>query len=344
MPQMSASWMQEEALSAPQRIQTQWQCNREFVTALAAELRQFDPVGGLTVARGSSDHAASYFAYLCMKHLGLPVASVPPSLTTLASAPWRVSRHLALAISQSGASPDLVATQQALAGGGARTLALVNANESPLAAASDSALSLQAGEERSVAATKSFLATLSASAHLIAAWAENDDLLEAIQRLPTRLEQAASMEWQAAVTALVETDRLLVVGRGAGLAVAQEAALKFKETCSLQAEAFSAAEVRHGPMALIEPGYPVLVFAPPGPEQRGLLELAAWLESVGARVLVAADAGVPRRHLPLIDAGHDDLQALSVIQSFYLMAAQLAQARGQNPDHPRHLQKVTRTL
>ncbi|XKE47523.1 SIS domain-containing protein [Halomonas organivorans] len=135
-----------------------------------------------------------------------------------------------------------------------------------------------------------------------------------------------------------------MVGRGAGLAVAQEAALKFKETCAIQAEPFSGAEVRHGPMALVGPGYPVLVFAPPGAEQAGLLELADWLENAGARVLLAADEGVPRRHLTLTNAGHPDLQPLSVIQSFYPMAAGLAAARGSDPDRPRHLRKVTCTL
>ena len=119
----------------------------------------------------------------------------------------------------------------------------------------------------------------------------------------------------------------MVIGRGAGLAVAQEAALKFKETCAIQAESFSGAEVRHGPMALIGPDYPVLVFAPPGPEQAGLLELTEWLKSVGARVVLAADKSVVQRNLTLVDAGHEALQPLSVIQSFYQMVAGLAEAR-----------------
>ncbi|WP_353979275.1 SIS domain-containing protein [Salinicola endophyticus] len=338
------SLMLEEALSAPQRLREQWQANAATVATLGRELRATDLHGAVTVARGSSDHAAAYFAYLGMKRLGLPITSIPPSLTTLAGTPWRVSGQLALAISQSGASPDLIATQRALAAGGARTLALVNALDSELAAASQHNLGLHAGGEQSVAATKSYLATLAAAAHLIAAWQGDPELLSALERLPERLESAAACDWQAAVEALVDVDRLLVIGRGVGLAVAQEAALKFKETCGIQAEAFSAAEVKHGPMALIEPGYPVLVLAPPGPDQAGLLDLAAWLRGVGARVLLAADASVAGRELDVIDAGHDDLQPLAVIQSFYVMAARLAVARGGDPDRPRHLQKVTRTL
>ncbi|GHB27829.1 SIS domain-containing protein [Salinicola rhizosphaerae] len=338
------SLMLEEARSAAESLRAQWQANAGAVAVLGRGLREADLHGAVTVARGSSDHAAAYFAYLGMKRLGLPIASLPPSLTTLANAPWRVRGQLAVAISQSGASPDLVATQRALAEGGARTLALVNTADSPLAAVSGDELSLHAGVERSVAATKSYLATLAACAHLIGAWHDDAALLSALERLPERLALAAECGWQPAIEALAGVDRLMVIGRGVGLSIAQEAALKFKETCAIQAEPFSAAEVKHGPMALIGPGYPVLVFAPPGPDQAGLLELAEWLESVGATVLLAADDSVAKRRLPLIDAGHDDLQPLSVIQSFYMMAARLAIARGEDPDRPRHLQKVTRTV
>ncbi|GGX91624.1 aminotransferase [Litchfieldella qijiaojingensis] len=338
------SLMLDEARNAPERIRGQLERNRPMLAELGEHLRLTNPRGAVTVARGSSDHAASYFAYLCMKSRGIPVASLPPSLTTLARAPWQLQGQLAVAISQSGQSPDLVATQQALAAGGARTLALVNTPESPLAAVSDIEVPLFAGEEKSVAATKSYLATLSASTQLLALWNQDLRLQEALAGLPERLSDATRQDWSTAIEALAEVDRLMVVGRGAGLAIAQEAALKFKETCGIQAEPFSGAEVRHGPMALIGPNYPVLVFAPTGPEQAGLLELAAWLKEVGARVLLAADASVAERHLTLTDTGHEDLQPLSTIQSFYVMVSGLAEARGSDPDRPRHLRKVTRTL
>ncbi|MCM2132194.1 SIS domain-containing protein [Larsenimonas rhizosphaerae] len=337
------SLMLNEALSAPSVLRTQWHQNQARVAALAKALLAAPPRSILTVARGSSDHAAAFFGYLAMKHLGCPVASLPPSLSTERAAPWRVTDQLAIAFSQSGESPDLITTQRALALGGARTLALINAENTPLAAASDQTLPLHAGREESVAATKSYLATLAAGAHLVGAWAENAALLDALEALPARLEEAAALNWQPAIDTLKQADRLLVIGRGSGLAVAQEAALKFKETCGIQAEAFSGAEVRHGPMALIEPGYPVMIFAPQGPEQTGLLALADDLESMGARVMLAADDHGGTSHLPVADAGHEDLQPLSIIQSFYSMAAALAEARGSNPDQPRHLRKVTRT-
>ncbi|SDK80782.1 glutamine--fructose-6-phosphate transaminase [Modicisalibacter muralis] len=339
-----SSLMLEEACNAPARIAGQLARNAAPLAEVGERLRLAQPRGVVTVARGSSDHAASYFAYLCMRSRGIPVASLPPSLTTLAGAPWQLQDQLALAISQSGQSPDLIATQQAMAAGGARTLALVNTPQSALGEASDIEIPLFAGEERSVAATKSYLATLSACAQLLGHWNEDRVLLDALDGLSARLEAAVAQDWSPAIEALREADRLMVVGRGAGLAVAQEAALKFKETCAIQAEPFSGAEVKHGPMALIEPGYPVLVFAPPGPEQAGLIELAEWLRGVGARVLLAADEAVAKRELTLADAGHAALQPLSVIQSFYVMSAGLAAARDSDPDQPRHLQKVTCTL
>ncbi|GHB05309.1 SIS domain-containing protein [Modicisalibacter luteus] len=337
------SVMLSEACDAPECIAGQLARNAEPFAELGDWLRQRDPRGVVTVARGSSDHAASYFAYLCMQSRGIPVASIPPSLTTLARAPWRLDGQLSLAISQSGQSPDLIETQRALADGGAQTLALVNTPQSPLGEASDREISLYAGEEHSVAATKSYLATLSACAQMLGHWNQDRELLAALETLPERLRTATEQDWSPAIEVLRDADRLMVVGRGAGLAVAQEAALKFKETCAIQAEPFSAAEVKHGPMALIGLGYPVLVLAPPGAEQAGLLELVEWLRSVGARVLLAADEGIAQRELTLVDARHGALQPLSVIQSFYIMTARLAAARGNDPDRPRHLKKVTRT-
>jgi len=136
---------------------------------------------------------------------------------------------------------------------------------------------------------------------------------------------------------------MVVIGRGLGLAVALEAALKLKETCGIQAEAFSGAEFRHGPMALVQQGYPLLVLAPRGPAQAGLLDLARELRALGAQVLLAAPMGMPGAQLPLAPTGHEDLDAISTLQSFYLMVEALARARGRDPDTPRHLSKVTRT-
>jgi glucosamine--fructose-6-phosphate aminotransferase (isomerizing) len=265
------------------------------------------------------------------------------SVVTLLQAPMKVSGQVAFGFSQSGQSPDLVNSLRLLRKRGALSISLVNAEDSPLEAACEFHVPLCAGPELSVAATKSFIATLSASAQLIGHWNQEADLLQACQALPEGLRDAARQDWRLAVDALKGSQRLMVIGRGAGFAIAQEAALKLKETSAIQAEAFSSAEVRHGPMALIDENYPLLVFAPRGAEPAGLLSLAADMRQRGARVLLAAPDDIAERDLTLSRAEHPSLDPILAIQSFYVMAAGLAEARGMDPDQPRHLSKVTRT-
>ncbi|MCD5364025.1 SIS domain-containing protein [Chromobacterium aquaticum] len=335
--------MLEEALYAAEAVAAQHMYADEALAALGRALAAERPSLALTVARGSSDHAANYFAYLAMQRLGVPVVSLPMSLITLHQAPLAVKGQLAVALSQSGQSPDLIDTMKALGAAGARTVALVNKHQSPLAAACEWAVPLCAGDEKSVAATKSYIATLSAVARLVAHWQGDEGLLAALANLPQRLTEATRQDWRPAVDALVDAERIMVVGRGLGFTVALEAALKFKETCVIQAEAFSGAEIKHGPMALIDDGYPLLIFAPRGPEQQGLIELAAEMRGRGAKVLLAAPADVASRDLTLALADDPALDPLLAVQSFYLMAASLSEARGLNPDVPRHLSKVTCT-
>ncbi|WP_433860816.1 SIS domain-containing protein [Pseudomonas thivervalensis] len=337
------SKMLEEALASSAAVGRQLQRLDPALGEIAGRLLRQPPQVAMTVARGSSDHAASYFAYLTMQQLGLPVASLPMSVVTMQQAPLKVSGQVAFAFSQSGQSPDLVNSLRLLRKRGALSVAMVNAEDSPLEAACEFSVPLCAGIESSVAATKSFIATLSASARLVAHWKDDAELLEAGSALPEGLRDAASQDWNAAVEALRDCQRLMVIGRGAGFAIAQEAALKFKETSAIQAEAFSSAEVRHGPMALIDEHYPLLVFAPRGAEQAGVLSLAADMRQRGARVLLAAPDDIAERDLTLTRAEHPALDPILAIQSFYRMAANLAEARGLDPDQPRHLSKVTRT-
>lgn len=335
------SLMREETLAAADVVARQ---DDAHIRDIAAALRARAPHALLTTARGSSDHAAGYLAYLWMQHLGLPAASLPPSLSSVYDTSWQVPNMLALAVSQSGASPDLVAAQQSLRAGGAATLALVNTVPSPLAASSEYVIDLAAGKERSVAATKSFIATLAAGIRLLAHWQENQDWLHAFARLPAVLQEAAAQDWSKAVAMLADKKRLFVIGRGAGWYVAKEAALKCKETCLLQGEAFSGAEVKHGPMALVDSDFVSFIFAPPGKAQAGLLALAQDFRAKGGQVLLAADKNVAQRDVTLVDAGCEALQGMASIASFYLMAEQLARARGLDPDSPPHLQKITQTV
>lgn len=335
--------MLDETREAPAAVARLLASGSEDYRAFGDLLRQNPPTGILTLARGSSDHAAQHTGYLIMARLGRLVTSLPMSLVTLYHANLARPGLLVMAFSQSGQSPDLVDPMRYFTRNGATTVALVNAPDSPLAREASRVFPLCAGEERSVAATKSFIGQLVAGARIVAAWEQDPDFTEGLAQLPQVLERAVQADWSAGVQTLTPVDRLFILGRGTGLAIAQEAALKLKETCGIQAEAFSGAEVRHGPMAIVEEGFPLLIFAPRGPAQAGLIALAHDFQAKGARVLLAAPPDVPGTMLPLVPAAHPELDTVTAIQSFYPMVEALSRARGFDPDHPHHLSKVTRT-
>ena len=338
-----SSKMIEEARSASACVARQLEHDEERYAQLGQALRAASFNTALTIARGSSDHAAAYCAYLIMARLGKVVASLPMSLITLNKAPIQTAHTLAIAISQSGQSPDVVEPIAYFRKGGATTVALVNEIASPLAQAAEWAMPLHAGKEHSVAATKSFITSLVAGARLVAHWQNDPVLLAGLQALPEALASAALADWSGALDVLAPARNIMVVGRGISFPLALEAALKLKETSALQAEAFSGAEIKHGPMALIEDGYPLLVFATRGPTQAGVLQLASEMRERGARVILAAPADVAGRDLTLPVAATPDLDPIVAAQAFYIMAAQLSKARGMDPDSPRHLSKVTKT-
>ena len=288
----TTSLMEQEALGAAQAVATQPARLDSVLRDLTRSLSERPLKLALTVARGSSDHAANYFAYLVMRRMGVPVVSLPMSLITLHKTPLAVTGQLAVAFSQSGRSHDLVDTMAAMSMTDATTVGFLNRVESPLAKHCKWVVPLCAGVEESVAATKSYIAALAAIARLVAHWRGDAALIEALANLPDGLDQAAHAPISFAIDTLLWADSAMVVGRGLGFAVALEAALKLKETCAIQAEAFSGAEIRHGPMALIEHGYPIFIFALRGAEQAGLVELSRELRQRGARVILAAPSGV----------------------------------------------------
>jgi len=221
-------------------------------------------------------------------------------------------------------------------------VALVNQADSPLAAVAETVIPLHAGPELSVAATKSCICALSAILHLAARWRDDAALLDALHAVPEALRNGWELDWSPLVETLADARNLFVIGRGFGFGIAQEAALKFKETCALHAEAFSAAEVRHGPMALVGEDFPVLVFSQNDDTREGTLALAREFRERGARVLVAAPgAGDP---LPVPESAHPACTPLLAISSFYRAASALSLRRGLDPDVPPHLRKVTETI
>lgn len=339
-PDPAGTLMHNEAGEAPEAAARFLARNSATIARLAARLQRDPPPFIVTCARGSSDHAATYGKYLFETKTGITVASAAPSIASLYRAPLEARGALCLAISQSGRSPDLLATAAAYKAGGALVVAMVNDEESPLAACADEVLPLCAGPERSIAATKSYITTLVAQAALAAAWASDAALQERLAALPDALSRAFALRWGAAIPPLVGARDLFVLGRGYGYAVALEAALKFKETCGLHAEAFSAAEVRHGPMAIVRRGFPVLGFASSDASGDDVRDAAALFADRGA-VTLLADAG-GKGVLPAL-ACDPVLEPILQIQSFYRMVNALAIARGNDPDAPPHLRKVTET-
>ena len=336
--------MYREAHEAADVVARQFAANEAVISALAHTLRAQPPRFIVTCARGSSDHAATYAKYVFETQLGIATVPASPSVTSVYAAEQRWQGALFIAISQSGKSPDLLRNAQAAKIAGARVVALVNVEDSPLAGLADVVIPLHAGPERSVAATKSYLAALAAVLHLCARWCDDDELSSALVRLPDALRAGWNADWSALTDGLVDAHNLFVVGRGYGLGVALEAALKFKETCGLHAEAFSAAEVQHGPMALVGPRFPVLCFAQDDDTLDSTLAVAREFRQRGAQVFVAAPGAQGAGTLPVAAGLPAMCTPLLIIQSFYRAAAALALRRGFNPDVPPHLAKVTETV
>ena len=327
-------------------VRRQLAANATASARLAASLRARNSSFVVTVARGSSDHAALYLKHLVELKVGLACASLGPSLASLYHAPLRLADAVAIAISQSGQSPDIVAMQRAARDQGAMTVAMVNDDGSPLARDADALLPLHAGAERSVAATKSMIASLVAGACLVGHWSEDGELLSALAELPSILDSSSGASLSAAaVETLAGASSLFVVGRGATHAVAAEAALKLKETSAIHAEAFSSAEVLHGPAGVIDPGFPVLAFAPDDAAREGFFDTLARLASFGAAVLLIDYHAHARWQTVLtLRGGHPLLTPVVALHAFYRIADATARQRGRDPDQPPHLTKVTETL
>jgi glucosamine--fructose-6-phosphate aminotransferase (isomerizing) len=335
--------MFREAAEAPTAVRYQLQGNRARIKQLGHLLRRQPPRAVVTCARGSSDHAATFAKYLIETRLGLLTSSAAPSVSSVYASRTELDGVLFIAISQSGTSPDLLAATNAARSARALVIALVNAEGSPLAQAAHHTVALRAGPETSVAATKSYIASLAAIVDLVAEWTQDRDLQGALEHLPDDLARAWQLDWSPAIECLRTAASLYVVGRGLGLGIAQEAALKFKETCGVHAEAFSAAELRHGPLALVRKGFPVLAFAQHDETCDGIESIAAELSALGAELLLAGIGAAGALTLPTLRA-HAVVEPLLMVQSFYRLANALALARGRDPDRPPHLSKVTETV
>jgi glucosamine--fructose-6-phosphate aminotransferase (isomerizing) len=336
--------MARETAEAPAAVALMLQRNGRLFEEIVAALRSRSPTHVITSARGSSDHAASYLKYLAEIRLGLPCCSIGASVVSIYRADLHLKDAVLITISQSGQSPDILSLQAHARRAGILSIAVTNQENSPLAREADICLPLHAGPEKSPAATKTFVSSVALAAKLIGSWAGDTAMQQAVEKLPQCLEKALHADWQAAHEILATAGSLYVIGRGPSFAIAQEAALKLKETSALHAEAFSAAEVMHGPLELVGRNFPALVFCPADDARQTTLQTIARMRSAGARIIAAAQEHVGDVALPYIATGHPLLDPISMIQSFYIMAEALALRRGRNPDNPRLLSKETATL
>jgi glucosamine--fructose-6-phosphate aminotransferase (isomerizing) len=341
---MTISHMAREVAEIPEAAARFLAQSAPQVAAAAAALRGLDPALVVTVARGSSDHAATYLKYAVELLAGVPVASVGPSIASIYRRPLRLGRAACVGISQSGQSPDIVEMMQAAGAGGALTVAITNHAASPLAAASAHCLPLAAGVEHSIAATKTHVVSVLAGLSLLAEWQGDDDLRAAIAALPQALARAVALDWSPLAERLVAARSLYVLGRGPAIAIAAEAALKGKEVCGLQAEAYSAAEVLHGPSAIVQAAFPVLALGVPDAALPQVIATAERLAWQGAEVFMTGGSARGVTALPSVAGLHPLVAPLVLAVTWYATVERLARLRGFDPDTPPHLRKVTETV
>ncbi len=335
--------MRREILDIPQAVDRLLSEGEAEVKNAASMARDIDPEVFLSIARGTSDHACTYLKYACELLLKKPMASVGPSINSIYGVDLDAAGSVCLSVSQSGASPDLVAMTKAVSASGALTVAITNHASSELAKTAQVTLPLHAGTELSVAATKTFVTSLVAGLWFLAEIKQDAALIAAIKALPEYLERAVRCDWSEAADAITGPS-LFTLGRGPSSAISNEAALKFKETCLIHAESYSSAEVLHGPVSIVEQGFPVIGFAAADPAETSLAEVADALADMGAASFATTNRVKTAKVLPHVRTAHWLTDPIAMITSFYGVVETLARARGINPDTPRHLNKVTKTI
>jgi len=322
--------------------------SRPAIDAIGARYREVRPRGFVIAARGSSDHAALYAKYLFGRRNRRLVALAAPSLFTRYASPPSLDGQCVIGISQSGASPDVLAVLEEAVRQGAMTVAITNEPDSKMASVADLVLPLQAGPERSVPASKTYTASLLALA-LISQAIDRDDAFErALVQVPSSMAGAlkGEIDLDKLVPALAGP-RAIVLGRGFNFSTAEEIALKLTETSYVLARAWSVADFEHGPIAVVEPGFPVLVVGGGGSVEADLQAICARLVDYGCRVIGLFDGSSMPRGLDsaaVHDSGlPEELTPLTLAVRGQLLAHRVAVARGVDPDQPRALHKITRT-
>jgi glutamine---fructose-6-phosphate transaminase (isomerizing) len=337
---LTGSAMARETAEIPAAVERLIARTKMF-TAIVERIEQAKPRIIVFCGRGSSGHVGVYLRYLFEARLGLLASAAAPSVVTTYRRPPDMRGTLFVVVSQSGHSPDLVTATQMARKFGALTLAIVNDENSPAAAASELVLPIGAGTEYAVAATKTVALSMIAGAKLVAALARDDDLNDGLQCLPLRLSGALGCDWSAWASSAAGAAAAFIVGRGYGLGCVREIALKVAEILRVPALGYSAAELRHGPRASITPATPVLVLRQNDQTAAAVDDLVRELDDAGEKVFTA---GGPTGTLPWIGDGHPVCDPVLMLIPAYRAIEAVARRRGLDPDNPPHLSKVTHTL
>ncbi len=344
---MALMW--DEILEEPKTIENCINKNRQLISGIVDEIRGSDIDKIMIAARGTSDHAAVYAKYIMETTLGLPVALAAPSVFTVYHGKLKLDRTLVIGISQSGKAADVLEVIKSAKGSGALTVSITNFSDSPLALEAKYHLDCSAGLERSVAATKTFLAQITLLAALTAVWSGSSEMLEMLERMPRDIEKIISGSDDIAekVQRYRYMEECFVLARGINYAIALESALKIQETCYVRAKAYATSDFYHGPYAMIQDGMPVFVFAPDGPSLKDVKEMIGRLKESGAELIVISDVEELRAQgdcsFPVPSAGSDVFSPFYNVVIAQMFACRLALAKGLNPDSPRSLSKVTIT-
>lgn len=314
---------------------------QDAIASAVARIRAFAPRAMIFCGRGSSGQVGVFLKYLFETRLGMLTSAAAPSVMTAYDARVDMRGSLFIVVSQSGRSPDLIATTERARAQGALTLAIVNDPHAPVACAAELVVPIEAGAELSVAATKTVVLSMIAGAQIVAALAGDSAFCEAIARVPARLAPALACDWSAWAESLSTAQAAFVSGRGLGLASAREIALKLTETLRLPSLAYSAAELRHGPRAAISSATPVLVLRQNDETAESVDMLVHDLRRDGEGLFVC---GGPCGTLPWIGDGHPACDAIAMLVPAYRAIEAETRRRGFDPDRPPHLAKVTETL
>ncbi|MED7819282.1 MULTISPECIES: SIS domain-containing protein [unclassified Francisella] len=343
---MSETLMYQEASSSFEKVANQLSLNQEIVKNIVRQLKEKKIKRIITIARGSSDCVANFAKYLFETQLGFSVSSLPPSITTIYGKNIGDEKTLAIGISQSGGSPDLKLALEGCKKAGCTTLAIVNKEKSPLADCADLVLPVRADAENAVAATKSVITSLVALVSIVAEYNQDKALIDNLEKLPKALKDSLKSDWSSAIKELKVSKNMFVIGRGFGFPIAQEMALKLKETCGIHAEAFSSAEVLHGPFALMTRTFTTFTILQNDESAKGTHEIVKKMTDLDVKTICATTEpeSAAKFHLHVDVEIHPILQTVVLLQEFYLMVNQLAVSLGLDPDSPSNLKKVTETV